>query len=108
MTARDLLLRPFNSPTGYLLSASTSSPGLPQPSSYVVIMELQNTIHRTHRIDIGQELAGSRAGLDRALAVGHYTPIDEAVGRAKDVLKERRGGTTPYCWLVCSEGDAKV
>ncbi|MEE8130910.1 MAG: hypothetical protein V3T48_11500 [Vicinamibacterales bacterium] len=31
--------------------------------------------------------------IDRALAVGHYTPINEAVGRTKDVLKkERRGG----------------
>ena len=37
---------------------------------------LQNTIHWIKSIVIDQDLVGSRAGLDRDLAVGHYKPVN--------------------------------
>ena len=39
-------------------------------------LTLQNTIHWIKSIVIDQELAGTRAGLTRDLAVGHYKPIN--------------------------------
>ena len=39
-------------------------------------LELQNTIHWVKSIVIDQELAGTRAGLRRDLAVGHYKPVN--------------------------------
>ena len=39
-------------------------------------LTLQNTIHWIKSIVIGHELAGSRARLERDLAVGHYKPIN--------------------------------
>jgi site-specific DNA-methyltransferase (adenine-specific) len=39
-------------------------------------LRLQNTIHWIKSIAIEKELAGSRAGLDEDLAVGHYKPIN--------------------------------
>lgn len=39
-------------------------------------LELQNTIHWIKSIVIDQTLAGTRVGLERDLAVGHYKPIN--------------------------------
>ena len=39
-------------------------------------LTLQNTIHWIKSIVIDQDLAGTRAGLSRDLAVGHYKPIN--------------------------------
>jgi len=39
-------------------------------------LALQNTIHWIKSIVIDQDLAGTRAGLSRDLAVGHYKPIN--------------------------------
>jgi site-specific DNA-methyltransferase (adenine-specific) len=39
-------------------------------------LQLQNTIHWIKSIAIEKALAGSRAGLDEDLAVGHYKPIN--------------------------------
>ena len=39
-------------------------------------LRLQNTIHWVKSIAIEKAVAGSRAGLDRDLAVGHYKPIN--------------------------------
>jgi site-specific DNA-methyltransferase (adenine-specific) len=41
-------------------------------------LRLQNTIHWIKSIAIEKNLAGSRAGLTRDLAVGHYKPINSA------------------------------
>ena len=39
-------------------------------------LELQNTIHWIKSIVIDRELAGTQAGLQRDLAVGHYKPVN--------------------------------
>ena len=39
-------------------------------------LELQNTIHWVKSIVIDRELAGTQAGLQRDLAVGHYKPVN--------------------------------
>jgi len=56
-------------------------------------LQLQNTIHWIKSIAIEKALAGSRAGLEEDLAVGHYKPINsrrylrEAVARTRDAIR---------------------